>query len=70
MFVGAIISILYIILIIIYTGLDLTYKVDNSFILVQTVYYFLMCKGILKLDISQFYYGFIFSHFGFIPNLF
>jgi hypothetical protein len=68
--VSGTLSIVLLILQVIYAGNDLMYKVDNAFIMAQTVYYFLYSKGVLDLGISQFFYGWIFAHLGFFPNLF
>lgn len=46
------------------------YKIDNYYTLIQTIFYFVFTRAILSIDISQFFYGFKYSHLGFIPNIF
>jgi hypothetical protein len=53
----------------IYAVNSLLYKFDNTFILGQSIYLFIFKRNLLKIEISQFYYGFGFLHlqFGFNP---
>jgi hypothetical protein len=46
------------------------YKVDNSLILAQLLYFFSFVQLLAGKLLSQFYYGWIFAHFGFFPNFF
>jgi len=46
------------------------YKVDNALILAQTIYFFTFAQLLVGKLLSQFYYGWIFAHFGFFPNFF
>jgi hypothetical protein len=54
----------------IYVGNELIYKVDNWLILAQTMYFFSFVHLLINASIGQFYYGFLFAHFGFFPNYF
>lgn len=54
----------------IYTGNELIYKVDNFLIFAQSLYYFSFVHLLINASIGQFYYGFLWSHFGFFPNYF
>lgn len=54
----------------VFIGNDLLYKVDNTLILAQTLYFFSFVKLLVGQLLSQFYYGWLFSMFGFFPNFF
>jgi hypothetical protein len=54
----------------VFIGNNLLYKVDNVLILAQTIYYFSFVQLLVGKLLSQFYYGWIFAHFGFFPNFF
>lgn len=54
----------------VYIGNDLLYKVDNSLILAQLIYFFSFVRLLAGKLLSQFYYGWVFAHFGFFPNFF
>ncbi len=45
------------------------YKVDNTLIFVQTIYFFIYTKAITVPLMPSFYYGWSMSHFNFISNL-
>ncbi len=55
---------------VVYIGNDLIYKVDNTLILAQSIYFFSFVQLLVGKLLSQFYYGWLFSHFGFFPNFF
>lgn len=55
---------------VVYVGNDLLYKADNLVILGQTIYFFSFVHLLVGKLLSQFYYGWIFTHFGFFPNFF
>jgi len=63
-------SIVIILLHVVFIGNDLLYKVDNTLILAQTIYYFSFVQLLVGKLLAQFYYGWIFAHFGFFPNFF
>lgn len=69
-FIGEIMSIVIILLHVVFVGNDLLYKVDNTLILAQTIYYFSFVQLLVGKLLAQFYYGWIFAHFGFFPNFF
>ena len=54
----------------VFIGNDLLYKVDNSLILAQAIYFFSFVQLLVGKLLSQFYYGWLFSMFGFFPNFF
>lgn len=54
----------------IYIGNYLLYKVDNILILAQSLYFFSFINLMVGNPVSQYYYGFLWSHFGFFPNYF
>ncbi len=55
---------------VVFIGNDYLYKVDNALILAQTIYFFSFVQLLVGKLLSQFYYGWIFAHFGFFPNFF
>lgn len=63
-------SIVVVILHVVYIGNELLYKVDNTLIFVQTIFYFSFVKNLVGRLLGQFYYGWSFSHLMFMPNLF
>ena len=69
-FIGYIMGIVLICLHVVYIGNDLIYKVDNTLILAQSIYFFSFVQLLVGKLLSQFYYGWLFSHFGFFPNFF
>ena len=69
-YIGYIMGIVLICLHVVYIGNDLLYKVDNTLILAQSIYFFSFVKLLAGKLLSQFYYGWIFAHFGFFPNFF
>lgn len=69
-FIGYIMSITLILLHAVFIGNNLLYKVDNVLILAQSIYYFSFVQLLVGKLLSQFYYGWIFAHFGFFPNFF
>jgi hypothetical protein len=69
-FIGEVMSIVIIVLHVVFIGNDLLYKVDNTLILAQTIYYFSFVQLLVGNVLAQFYYGWIFAHFGFFPNFF
>ena len=54
----------------VFIGNGLLYKVDNTLILAQTIYFFSFVELLVGKLLSQFYYGWLFSMFGFFPNFF
>jgi hypothetical protein len=68
--IAYVLSLLLICLHAIYVGNELIYKVDNWLILAQTMYFFSFVQLLINMPIGQFYYGFLFAHFGFFPNYF
>lgn len=54
----------------VFIGNDLLYKVDNTLILAQAIYFFSFVQLLVGKLLSQFYYGWLFSMFGFFPNFF
>lgn len=69
-FIGQVMSIVIIVLHVVFIGNDMLYKVDNTLILAQTIYYFSFVQLLVGNLLAQFYYGWIFAHFGFFPNFF
>ena len=69
-YIGYIMAIVLILLHAVFVGNDLLYKVDNAIILAQTIYFFSFVQLLIGKLLSQFYYGWIFAHFGFFPNFF
>ena len=69
-YIGYIMGLVLICLHVVYIGNDLLYKVDNSLILAQLVYFFSFAQLLAGKLLSQFYYGWIFAHFGFFPSFF
>ena len=69
-YIGYIMAIVLILLHVVFVGNDLLYKVDNALILAQTIYFFSFVQLLVGKLLSQFYYGWIFAHFGFFPNFF
>ena len=69
-FIGYIMSLTLIFLHVVFIGNNLLYKVDNVLILAQTIYFFSFVQLLVGKLLSQFYYGWIFAHFGFFPNFF
>jgi hypothetical protein len=69
-FIGEVMSIVIIVLHVVFIGNDLLYKVDNTLILAQTIYYFSFVQLLVGNVLAQFYYGWIFAHLGFFPNFF
>ena len=68
--IGYIMGIVLILLHAVFVGNDLLYKVDNALILAQTVYFFSFVQLLIGKLLAQFYYGWIYAHFGFFPNFF
>jgi hypothetical protein len=68
--IGYIISFVIIIIHAVYIGNGLLYKVDNLIIFVQSIYFFSFIKLLVGIPLAQFYYGYLYSHFGFYPNYF
>ena len=54
----------------IYIGNGLIYKVDNLVIFAQTIYYFSFTALLVGHYLSQFYYGWRWSHGGFFRSFF
>jgi hypothetical protein len=69
-YIGYIMGITLILLHVVFIGNDLLYKVDNAIILAQTIYFFSFVQLLVGKLLAQFYYGWIFTHFGFFPNFF
>ena len=69
-YIGYIFSWIIIILHAIYIGNGLLYKVDNLLILAQTYYFFQFINLLTGNYLSQFFYGWRWSHGGFFPNFF
>lgn len=69
-YIGYIMGLTLILLHVVFIGNDLLYKVDNSIILAQTIYFFSFVQLLVGKLLAQFYYGWIFTHFGFFPNFF
>lgn len=69
-YIGYIMGITLILLHVVFVGNDLLYKVDNALILGQTIYFFSFVKLLVGKLLAQFYYGWIYTHFGFFPNFF
>lgn len=65
---GYIFSWMIILLHAIYIGNCLIYKVDNLLVLAQTYYYFQFVNLLVGNTLSQFYYGWRWSHGGFFRN--
>jgi hypothetical protein len=68
--IAYVLSLLLICLHAIYIGNQLLYKVDNFLIFAQSMFYFSFVHLLINTSIGQFYYGFLWSHFGFYPNYF
>jgi hypothetical protein len=69
-YIGYIMGLTLILLHVVFIGNDLLYKVDNALILGQTIYFFSFVQLLVGKLLSQFYYGWVFTHFGFFPNIF
>ncbi len=69
-YIGYIMGLTLILLHAVFIGNDYLYKVDNALILAQTIYFFSFVQLLVGKLLSQFYYGWIFAHFGFFPNFF
>jgi hypothetical protein len=69
-YIGYIMSFVIICLHVVYIGNDLMYKVDNTLILAQSIFYFSFVQLLVGQLLSQFYYGWLFAQFGFFPNFF
>ena len=69
-YIGYIMGLTLILLHVVFIGNDLLYKVDNAIILGQTIYFFSFVQLLVGKLLSQFYYGWVFTHFGFFPNIF
>ena len=69
-YIGYIMGITVILLHVVFIGNDLLYKVDNTLILAQSIYFFSFVKLLVGKLLSQFYYGWLWAHFGFWPNFF
>lgn len=69
-YIGYIMGITLILLHVVFIGNDLLYKVDNAIILGQTIYFFSFVQLLVGKLLAQFYYGWVFTHFGFFPNFF
>jgi len=54
----------------VFIGNDLLYKVDNTLILAQSLYFLSFVKLLVGQLLSQFYYGWLYAQFGFFPNFF
>lgn len=54
----------------VYIGNGLIYKVDNLLVLAQTFYYFQFVNLLTGNYLSQFYYGWKWTHGGFFSNFF
>lgn len=68
--VGAVFSIILLLLHVIYLGNDIMYKVDNTLILAQTVFLGEFVWAVMPIQMAQFFWGWFFAHLGFIPNIF
>ena len=69
-YLGYIFSWIIILLHAVYIGNNLLYKVDNLLVLAQTYYFFQFINLLAGNYLSQFYYGWRWSHGGFFPNFF
>ena len=69
-YLGYIFSWIIILLHAVYIGNNLLYKVDNLLILAQTYYFFQFINLLTGNYLSQFYYGWRWSHGGFFSNFF
>ena len=69
-YIGYIMSIVLICLHVVFIGNDLLYKVDNTLILAQSIYFFSFVQLLVGRLLAQFYYGWLFASFGFFPNFF
>lgn len=69
-FFGAVLSCVLLAMQLVYVGNYLLYRVDNTLILAQTVYYFIFVRFRPHKTLGQFYNGFRYAHFGFYPNFF
>lgn len=69
-YIGYIMGLVLICLQVVFIGNDLLYKTDNTLILAQSIYFFSFVQLLVGKLLSQFYYGWLFAHFGFFPNFF
>ena len=69
-YIGYIISIVIILLHAVFIGLEYQYKADNLLIFCQTIYFFIYSKNFVGKLVSQYYYGWSWSHARFLPNIF
>lgn len=69
-YIGYIMGLVLICLHVVFIGNDLLYKVDNTLILAQSIYFFSFVQLLVGKLLSQFYYGWLFASFGFFPNFF
>lgn len=69
-YIGYIMGIVLICLHAVFIGNDLLYKVDNTLILAQSIYFFSFVQLLVGKLLAQFYYGWLFAQFGFFPNFF
>ena len=69
-YIGYIMGPVRICLHVVFVGNGLLYKMDNTLILVQTLYFFSFVKLLGGKLLAQFYYGWLFAMFGFFPNFF
>lgn len=53
---------------IIYIGNGLMYHADNYIVLLQTIYFFLLKRFPMPVQLMQFYNGFGIAHFKFFPS--
>ena len=69
-YIGYIMGPVLIVLHAVFIGNDLMYKVDNTLILAQALYFMSFVQLLVGKLLSQFYYGWLFAMFGFFPNFF
>jgi hypothetical protein len=69
-YIGYIMGLVIICLQVVFIGNDLLYKADNTLILAQSIYFFSFVQLLVGKLLSQFYYGWLFAHFGFFPSFF
>ena len=69
-YIGYIMGPVLIVLHAVFIGNDLMYKVDNTLILAQALYFISFVQLLVGKLLSQFYYGWLFAMFGFFPNFF
>lgn len=69
-YIGIIMGLVLICLHAVFIGNDLLYKVDNTLIMAQAIYYFSFVQLLVGKLLSQFYYGWLYAMFGFFPNFF